>query len=296
MGVSSFAQQDAQFTEYMYNMSLINPAYATDDPDVINLGSMYRAQWVGSVGGPKTISFFGHTPITNRVEGGLSLVHDDIGDVVKETNIFADIAYVIPISATTKLSLGIKAGATFYNTNFDGFVFSDPLPDPAFAENVSEVFPNVGVGAFIFGENYYFGLSAPNLLKAKHLNDDDGLVALGKEEIHYYVTGGYVFKISDNLKLKPAFLTKAVSGSPLSLDITTNVLIHDKFEIGVGYRLGDAISGLFNFRVTPDLRIGYAYDYTLSNLGKFNNGSHEIMLLYDLNLIGIKTDKSPRFF
>lgn len=277
-------------------MSLINPAYATDDPDMINLGSMYRAQWVGSIGGPKTISFFGHTPITDRVEGGLSLVHDDIGDVVKETNIFADIAYVIPVSSNSKLSLGVKAGATFYNTNFDGFVFSDPLPDPAFAENVNETFPNVGIGAFYFSDNYYFGLSAPNLLKSKHLKDYDGLVALGAEEIHFYLTGGYVFTLNDNLKLKPAFMTKAVSGSPIAVDLTANVLIHEKFEVGVAYRFDDSFSGLFNFRIAPTLRIGYAYDYTLSNLGKFNNGSHEIMLLYDINLLGTGNDKSPRFF
>ena len=113
-----YAQQDAQYTQYMYNMSVINPGYATDDEETINLGGFYRSQWVGSVGGPSTGSLFAHTSITKRIEGGISIVHDQIGDVVKETNAYADIAYVIPMSTSSKLSFGIKAGATFFSTNF----------------------------------------------------------------------------------------------------------------------------------------------------------------------------------
>src|SRR5690554_4674281 len=140
VAVQTYAQQDPQYTQYMYNMSVLNPAYATDDPEAINLGLLYRAQWVGSVGGPTTASFFAHSSITNRVEGGISIVHDEIGGVVKETKAFADIAYVIPVNESHKLSFGIKAGASFFSTNFNGFVYSDPLPDPAFASNLSKTF------------------------------------------------------------------------------------------------------------------------------------------------------------
>ena len=295
------AQQDAQYTQYIYNMSVLNPAYATDNADAINLGGLYRAQWVGSVGGPTTGTFFGHAAFGKNVEGGLSIIHDQIGDVVKETNVFADFAYVLPLNESHKLSFGLKAGATFFSTNFNGFVYSDVLPDQAFANNLSRTMPNVGVGTYYFGENYYLGFSAPNLLNSKHLEKQDGIIRTGSEEVHYFLTGGYVFTLNDKLKLKSAFMTKAVSGAPISIDVTTNVLINNVFEAGIGYRLGDSMSGLVNFKVTPTLRVGYAYDYTLSNLGRFNSGSHEIMLLFDLSKSGNNNttngyDKSPRFF
>lgn len=297
-GWFSFGQQDPQYTQYMYNMSVINPAYATDNSEMINLGGLYRAQWVGSVGGPTTGTFFAHTALGKKVEGGVSVVHDQIGDVVKETSLFADFAYVLQLNESSKLSLGVKAGASFFSTNFDGFVYTDDLPDPAFGNNLSKTFPNVGVGAFYFGENYYLGFSTPNLLRTRHLERMDGMVVNGVEEIHYFFTGGYVFQLNDNLKYKPAFMAKTAPGIPTSFDITNNVLINDVFEIGLGYRWDDSVSGLVNFRVTPALRIGYAYDYTISNLGKFNSGSHEVMILFDINKKGASKgyDKSPRFF
>lgn len=295
------AQQDPQYTQYMYNMSMVNPAYATDSGN-INFGALYRAQWVGSEGGPTTGTFFAHSPLAKKVEAGLSIIHDEIGDVVKESSVFADFAYVLKINETNKLSFGLKAGATFFSTNFNGFIYSDELPDPAFANNLSKVFPNVGVGTFYFGENYYVGLSSPNLLTTKHLERQDGVLMTGVETIHYFLTGGYVFNLNENLKFKPAFMARSASGVPLAIDITSNFLINNKVELGVGYRVGDAVSGLANFRVTPDLRIGYAYDYTLSNLGRFSSGSHEIMVLFDISKNKDKKDdskgydKSPRFF
>lgn len=295
------AQQNPQFTQYMYNMSTINPGYATDSGSM-NFGALYRAQWVGSEGGPTTGTFFAHSPLAKNVEVGLSIVHDEIGDVVKESSVFADFAYVLKLNQTNKISFGIKAGATFFSTNFNGFVYSDPLPDPAFANNVSKTFPNIGIGTFYFGENYYIGFSTPNLLNTKHLEKQSGVVMNGVEAIHYFMTGGYVFNLSENLKFKPAFMARSASGVPLAIDITSNFLINNKVELGVGYRLDDSVSGLVNFKVTPDIRIGYAYDYTLSNLGRFSSGSHEIMMLFDISKNKDKKDdgegydKSPRFF
>lgn len=296
MGLVMHGQQDPQFTQYMYNMSVLNPAYATSDETTLNLGTLYRTQWVGSVGGPSTGTFFAHTKLTDRLEGGISVIHDQIGDVVKETNAYIDVAYVLPISETAKLSFGVKAGATFFSTDFNGFVYSDPLPDPAFAENLSRTFPNIGAGVFYFTDNYYVGFSAPNLLSSKHLDEDSGVVTQGSENLHLFLTGGYVFNLNENLKLKPALMTKYVSGAPISIDITANVLINDKVEAGVGYRFDDSVSGLINMRVLPNLRIGYAYDYTLSNLGRFNSGSHEIFILFDISRLTKSYDKSPRFF
>lgn len=297
------AQQDPEYTHYMNNMSVINPAYATANPGVINMGGLYRAQWVGIKGAPTTQSFFAHKPISKKVELGLSIVHDEIGNVVKENNIYADFAYVLDLSDQTKLSLGIKGGVTLFNTDFNGFVFTDSAIDHAFENNISKTMPNVGAGTYLFGSNYYIGLSAPNLLTTKHLESQNGISTTGVEAIHYFMTGGYVFTFNgnDNLKLKPAFMAKGVAGAPLSLDVTANVLINNKFEGGIGYRLGDSVSGLASFYVTPTLRIGYSYDYTLTNLRNFNTGSHEVYVLFELGSSSDKNsgkgyDKSPRFF
>ncbi|WP_010230609.1 PorP/SprF family type IX secretion system membrane protein [Gillisia marina] len=291
------SQQDPLYTQYMYNMSVLNPAYATDDPGMLRLGGIYRSQWVGIDGAPSTANFFAHTPLSERVEVGISIVHDEIGDWVKENNITADFAYVLPLNETNKLSLGIKGGLTTFDSNISGLTLNQ-LDDPAFREDINEVFPVVGVGAYFFGEKYYVGLSAPNLLTSKHLENQQGLRTLGEENIHYFVTGGYVFDINEDFKLKPAFMARGVQGAPLSVDITANVLMFNRLEAGVGYRFGDAITGLVNFAITPQLKLGYAYDRTTSNLGDYNDGTHEFLLLFDLDLFGLSKgyDKSPRFF
>ncbi len=300
LSFQSYAQQDVQFTHYMYNMSVINPAYATADESMLNLGGLYRTQWVGLEGAPKTGTFFAHTPLNEKIEVGISFTNDNIGNVVDENNIYADFAYVLPVGFESKLSLGLKAGVTLFNTDFNGFNLQsgDQSTDIAFDENISRVFPNVGLGAFFFTKKYYLGVSAPNLLTTKHLETQNGIKSTGVQSIHYFVTGGYVFDLNRDLKLKPAFMAKAVNGAPLSLDVTANVLIKERLELGLGYRLEDAMSALASFKVTPNLRIGYSYDYTTSNLGNFNSGSHELFVLFDVDLFGLKGgyDRSPRFF
>lgn len=293
----SSAQQDPEYTHYMYNMSVVNPAYATGTAAMMNLGGLYRTQWVGAVGAPKTFTFFGHTALSEKIEVGASLISDDIGDgAKKENNFYADFAYVLQLQGKNKLSLGLKAGFTSLQTNFNGFRFTDPATDLAFAENINVTKPNIGAGAYYFTDKYYVGLSVPNLLSSKHIEEKSGINAFGSEEIHIFLTAGYVFQISDAFKLKPAFMSRFVSGAPISVDITANVLYNEKFELGAAYRINDAVSALMNINVTPSLRIGYAYDYTVSNLGQFNSGTHEIMLLFDLDLLGRGYDKSPRFF
>ena len=296
LGAIGHAQQDPQYTQYMYNMSVINPGYATDDITTINAGLLYRSQWLGAIGGPTTGSLFAHGTITDRLEGGFSIVNDQIGDVVKQTSAYIDFAYVLPMGETSKLSFGIKAGATFFSTDFNGFVYSDPLPDPAFAENISQTFPNIGAGFFYFSDTYYFGISAPNLLETKHLENDSGIVAQGSENMHLFFTGGYVFELSDTIKFKPAFMAKHVAGAPLSLDITSNVLFNEKIELGAAYRVNDSYSGMITIIMSPAVHIGYAYDQTTSNLGRFNRGSHEVSLLFNISRLIKGYDKSPRFF
>ncbi len=295
----AYAQQDPQYTQYMYNMSVINPAYTTNDLGMLNFGMLYRSQWVSALGGPKTVTFFGHVPINEKIETGLSLISDRIGDgAVKETNLYVDFAYILKLDDLSNISLGLKAGVTNFETDFSGFRLPELQDDPVFNSNINNSFPNIGVGAFYHRQNFYAGASIPNLLSSKYLENRDGITGLGSEEIHVFLTAGYVYELSSNLKIKPSMLTKMVKGSPLTVDASLNALINGRFEVGASYRLEDSVSAMFNIAVLPALRIGYAYDYTLSNLSDFSAGSHEIFLLFDLDLLGLNKgyDKSPRFY
>lgn len=295
ISIKANAQQDPMYTQYMYNMRIINPAYALDDPGIFRIGGIYRNQWTGIEGAPETANFFAQGTLTDRVEAGISIVHDEIGDIVKENNLYADVAYVLPVSENSKLSFGVKAGVTFFDADLSRLRTNEPDPT---MQNISEAFPNFGVGAYWFSDNYYVGLSAPNLFTAKHLENETGLARLGEESTHYFLTGGYVFDINPNFKLKPAFMLRGVEGAPLSADVTANVLLYDRFEAGVAYRFDNTVSGLVNFKVTPQLRVGYAYDYTTGNLSDFNDGTHEIMVIFDIDFLGLSNgyDVSPRFF
>lgn len=293
------AQQEPHYTQYMSNMSVVNPAYATAAPSILNLGALYRYQWTGIEGAPKTMTLFAHLPINDKIETGLSLVSDDIGDgAKKETNLFADFAYIVQLNETQRLSFGLKAGFSSISTNFNGFQLNsgDVSTDLAFAENVNETVPNIGAGIYYFADNYYVGLSTPNILTSEHKGTSSGINSFGTHRIHTYLTGGYVFDINESFKIKPAAMAIFVEGAPVSVDLTANVLYNEKFELGAAYRIDDSVSMLMNVNVTPNLRIGYSYDYTISNLSQFNSGSHEIVLLYNLDLLGKGYDKSPRFF
>jgi type IX secretion system PorP/SprF family membrane protein len=294
--INTSAQQDPQYTQYMYNMNVVNPAYATGTQSMLDVGILYRTQWVGMTGAPKTMTLFGHMPLNKKIEMGFSLISDDIGDgAKKENNFFADFAYVLQFNNNHKLSLGLKAGITSLQTNFNGFKFESTSPDFAF-ENRDFIKPNVGIGAYYFTDEYYVGLSAPNLLNSKHIEKRAGISDYGSENIHAFFTGGYVFTLSDSFRLKPAFMSKFVKGAPVTLDLSANVLYNDKFEFGASYRFGDAVSALMSIKATPNIRVGYAYDHTISNLGQFNSGTHEIFVLFNLDLLSKGYDKSPRFF
>lgn len=295
----TFSQQDAQFTQYMYNMSIINPGYATSDFNNLNMGLLHRQQWVGIEGAPQTSTFFTHFAVNDKTELGVSFFNDNIGNgVLKENKLSFDYAYIINIDDYNKLSFGVKAGLNMLNINFNNFQLEsgNQFSDELFAVNESKLFPSVGTGAFYYSKNKYFGISAPNLIKSSYLTKKDNVYSRSTEEIHYFVTGGYVFEDRRNdLKIKPSFMLKSSLVGKPSLDISLNALFSEKFEIGASYRLQNSVNLLTNIYVTDKLRIGYSYDYSLTNLTKYNSGSHEIVLLYDFNLYGTNY-KSSRFF
>jgi type IX secretion system PorP/SprF family membrane protein len=284
-----YGQQDPQYTQYMYNMNVINPAYAGSKEN-LSFGLLYRTQWAGVDGAPQTATFFGHAPISDKVGMGLSVISDEVGPV-KETNVYADFSYTLNLGGEHKLAFGIKAGATFHDIGLAGIDLIDPN-DPFF-QNISTTTPNIGAGFFYYTDKYYFAASLPNILDSVHLDANGNKI--GSEDSHYFVTGGYVFDVTANTKLKPSFLVKSAFGAPTSFDVNLNALFWNKFEVGGSYRLDDSFSGLINFAITPSLRIGYAYDSVTSDIKRFAPASHEFMLLFDLNFPK-KVSRSPRFF
>jgi len=290
---ASFGQQDPQYTHYMYNMNVVNPAYA-GSRETLSIGILGRTQWVGIDGAPQTITANVHAPVGRNLGLGLSIIADKIGPV-KEQNVFADISYTVNTSEEGRLAFGIKGGLSFFNGDLANLLAPDGSigDDPLLADNLTETFPNIGAGVYYYTDKFYVGASVPNILESAHFDDTSNAVA--SEKMHGFLTAGYVFELSDNVDFKPAAMLKAVPGSPLSVDLTGNFLINDRFELGLAYRFDDSIDGLVSFLVTDDFRIGYSYDYTLTDLQDFNSGSHEIFLQYDVNL-SRKNLKSPRFF
>lgn len=294
---TGFAQQDSQFTHYMYNMSLVNPAYTISDYGDIKLGAFHRSQWVGATGAPTSTMAFGQTVLKNNLQLGLSFINDNIGDIVNENNIFADVAYRMQVSNNSYLSFGIKLGVRFFNADFTSLNLQSggSSTDVSFNDNINEQFFNFGAGLYYNTESFYVGLSAPNIIESEYLKQLSTAVN-GTEEIHIFLTSGYVFELNEDYLLKPSFLAKWVNDAPLSIDINANLLIYNKFEVGLGYRLEDAFMGMVGFNVNQSFKIGYSYDYNLSNLNEFNSGTHEVMLIYNINNLLNAYDKSPRFF
>ncbi|WP_322550922.1 type IX secretion system membrane protein PorP/SprF [Flavobacterium psychraquaticum] len=287
------AQQDPHYTQYMYNMNVINPAYAGSKEN-LSIGMLYRKQWVDIEDAPTTFTLSGHSPVGKNVGLGLSVISDKIGPV-EENNIYGDFSYTLNLGGEHKLAFGIKAGITLQQVGLFSDIYTTlPQPnDPAFSEDTNNSYFNLGSGLFYYTDKYYVAFSVPNMMKSKHL-DFDGR-EFGSEVSHYFLTGGYVFDLSQNVKFKPFFMMKSAFNAPTSLDVSTNFLFNEKFEAGLTYRLDDSFGAMVNYAITPSLRIGYAYDHIVSDLNVTSPSSHEFILLFDLNFPK-KVSSSPRFF
>jgi len=288
---AGFAQQDAQYTQYMYNTININPAYA-GSRGVMSVFGLHRTQWVGLDGAPTTNTFSLNTPINNSNLGvGFSLVNDRIGPTSDNT-ISADISYTIPMNEVYKLSFGVKASGNIFNLDTDKLDPSNPI-DPNLQNFNNEFSPNFGAGVYLHSDKLYLGLSVPNFMQDSKYNDNE--VAVFQERMNFYFIGGYVFDVSQSIKFKPAVLTKMVAGSPLQVDASANFLFFDKFMLGGAYRWDAAVSALAGFQVTDGLFIGYSYDMETTQLRRYNSGSHEVFLRFEL-FNKVSKMVSPRFF
>ena len=290
------AQQEAQYTQYMYNTMAINPAYA-GSRGTLSVGILHRSQWMGLDGAPNTQTLNVHSPVYNRVGLGLSIVNDEIGNGTSQNTYFdAAFSYTIPTSDTGKLSLGLKAGGHLLNLDFSKLInygVETNLP------NIDQKFsPNFGAGVYYHTDQFYAGLSVPNFLETEHFdNSGESNSYLAKDRMNFYLISGYVFDLNYNLKFRPSILFKAVSGAPLQADLSASFLFNDKFTLGAAYRLDAAISALFGFQISDKFMLGLAYDMETSSLGntQFNDGSFEVFLRYDF-LSRFKKVATNRFF
>lgn len=290
------AQFEPQFTQYMFNEMFINPAYA-GSRDNIAMTAVYRNQWVGIDGAPVTQTFSGHAPLKNKKIGlGISLMNEEIG-VTHDMAIFTNYAYRIPVRNDAVLSMGLQAGLINHQEKLLEIKTQDG-GDVSFSSNTPRLLlPNAGFGVYYFTKKYYAGLSIPRLLENKIDPTNNGKVSneVHMSYWHYYLMGGYVHDLTEDIKLKPTMMIKAVSGAPLEADIGIHALLKETLWIGVSYRTKDSWAAIAGFQINRQLRVGYSYDYTITDLRQFNSGTHEITLGYDLSFDKNKII-TPRYF
>lgn len=284
------AQQDPLYSQYMFTMLAVNPAYA-GSRDVLSVTGLYRRQWIGVNGTPETQLLTADFALKNKKIGlGLQAYNDEIG-IVHNTGIYASYAYRIKFERAT-LSMGLQAGVVRFKADFASVKLGDNQDDIAFAQNQNEFRPNFGAGIFLNTDKFYIGISAPRLVGQDRIS-----ISSQKEMFavanHWFVTAGYVFTLSPDLKLKPSAMLRVVDGAPPQIDINANVWLHDIVSLGVSYRTRNTMVGMFELQITEQLRFGYAYDLSLSSLK--SQGSHEFMLRYEFGY-NRKNVLSPRHF
>ncbi len=292
IGSSTYGQQEPQYTQYMYNPTVINPAYAGSKGNTSIYG-LYRTQWVGLDGAPKTANISMNKPIEGSKLGyGVSVVSDKIG-VSDETQIAVDLAYTLFLQNDSRLAFGLKASGNFLNIDYSKLNQYNP-GEQVLQNNITNQFsPNVGVGLYYYNKKGYLGASVPMLLNTEKYDDINKTQV--NQRYHVYLMGGKVYDLSYNLKFKPAFVSKIVAGAPLQLDLSTNFMFNEKFVIGAAYRWSASVSMLAGFQLSDNLFIGYGYDTETTRLSNYNSGSHEIFLQFDLFGKHPRLE-TPRFF
>lgn len=292
----TIAQQQMMFTQYMYNTQSFNPAYVGTQ-NTISAVLLAREQWVGFKDAPSSQTFTINMPIKSHKIGiGASVFNDMLGPV-QEITAGVDFSYIIRVGDESKLSLGIKASASSYQLDFTKIKIYNGS-DQSFSRNRrGDINPNFGAGIYYYTPKYYIGLSVPRLLK-NPINIETDLPssqAVGQEEIHWFLTAGYVMEIFNGLKFRPSLLVKHVPNVPMSIDLAGNFLVMDRLWAGASYRVGDAASLIAQYGITSNLWAGYSYGFSMSDISSYNTGTHEVMLMYDFSL-SKKKFRSPRFF
>lgn len=272
------AQQEVMYTQYMFNGLALNPAYAGSH-EAVSMTFLARDQWNGIPGAPSTQTFSIHSPVKKSFALGLQVIHDNL-TVFDQYGVNASYAYKIRTHDGI-WSLGVQAGFTNYSAELTQLTTDQA--DPLFAQDVSKMMPSLGAGVYYHTKNFYIGASVPQFLsddlygdEVTFTNDPDVF-----QDRHYFLTSGYVFDLSRNVKFKPNVLFKMVEGAPLAMDVNGSVLFHEVLWLGLSWRSFSDIDALLELQLTDNLLFGYSYDFaTTTDLRRVNSGSHEIMLNY----------------
>lgn len=287
---NGLAQQQAQFSMYMFNPLIANPAFA-GSRDALSITALGRKQWVGVSGAPETATLSFHTPLRyEAVALGFSVLYDKIGPS-QTTSLFADVAYRFQVTGKSKLALGLKIGADIFGVNYTSLDATHQW-DELYSNIPNKGYFNGGFGVYWYSDDFYVGLSSPKLRENQFISSSQ---SNAKQVNHYLLNAGYSFKINSTFDIIPSFMVKVVPNAPIAIDANLNFLLYDRIWVGGGYRFGDAVVANIMYHFSPKFRGGYAYDYTVSDFGQFNTGSHEIMVNYDLDFLG-KGFPTPRRF
>lgn len=287
---STIAQKQPQYTQYMYNVGSINPAYVAT-VESLDIAALYRAQWIDISGAPRTIRLGANFPLENEKMGiGFNAVNEELGPI-SQTYIDGSYSYQIEVAQGTKLSFGINTGGSFLNVDYNKGNFENPNDIASGPAEQNNFYAIIGAGTFLYSDQWYLGVSIPNFLTNGIYNDE--VATIVEDEIQYNFIGGYVLDLSERLKFKPAFLLNYLSGSPVNMNISANFLYQEMFTGGISYRFDNAVSALAGFQVSPGLFIGYSYDYNTNGLAQFNSGSHEAILKFYIGE-GSSASKSRR--
>jgi type IX secretion system PorP/SprF family membrane protein len=284
-----FSQQDPLFSQYMFNLMTVNPAYA-GNREVLSTTALYRSDFRKNQMSPQTYMLTADWALPHKKVGLGGQVYKDDLVLVQNIGLFSNYSYRIHMKKAT-LSFGLRLGATKYDISRE--ILLHDYSDPTFTANYDSWKLHIGSGLFYYTNEFYIGLSTPNMLSGKKVRTSPEGDEIQEQSSHWFMTSGYVIELNTDLTLKPSVLLAMVPGAPLHLDLNANLWFHHIASIGASYRTGRAIVGLLELQVSPQFRLGYAYNHTISNFDLLN--SNEIMIRYEFgttkqNLI------SPRYF
>ncbi len=274
------AQQRPVYSQYMFEKLLLNPAYAGNQKQ-LSATFLYRNQWVNLEGAPKLETFAMHSALKKWPVGvGLVASHDKLG-VHDDMSVYGSYSYKIKLPVGT-LSMGLQGGFNYTTSDFTKLTLIDP-DDPILNGVLKKFKPNFGTGVFFNTNTTYAGFSIPYLVN-NAIYDKEDIIANAREARYYFLTGGHIFTLNEDLKLSPSVLFRVQEGQPAGMDVNTNLFILDLVNVGMSYRSGDAMIFLFEILLNSNFRLGYAYDHTLSKIGNYTDGTHEMMLNYRLKI------------
>lgn len=276
------AQQEPQYTHYIYATQLINPAYISSK-DYLSSNLIYRTQWLGISGAPKTASFTVDAPMdkNKKMALGLSVLHDEIGPA-QQTTVTVDYGYKIKLHADRRLAFGLKVGTSVLDIDFQKLnAYSSE--DPTFQNNIDNRWqPHIGAGMFYYTPKFFSGISTPNFLETKYFVQNNNKQTIAAQRMHMYWLSGYILDLTSDIKFKPTFLLKATLGAPLQWDLSANLMFFEKLQLGAVYRSSFTLAAIIGFQIVDTWFIAVAYDRHLGGLDSYSDGTYELVLQFRL--------------